>query len=123
MYRPPSCLSTLKTHVQRVNHRIALYKHADKPILEKAKPYVDGLTMECWNRCGSAILSYQTHWLIFWTLVTVKGKKSGRIKTRTNLILTISVNGVLKIIMLKPVSGYGAAPQKRSFWLAIYLDQ
>ena len=28
-----------------------------------------GLRMECWNRCGPAVLRYQTHWLIFWTLI------------------------------------------------------
>jgi len=38
--------------------------------------------MECWNRCGPAVLRYQTHWLIFWTLVIVKRKKKSRRKTR-----------------------------------------
>ena len=51
--------------------------------------------MHCWNRCGRAILSHQTNWLIFWTLVIVKRKKRRRrkrSKTTTSLTLTISVN-------------------------------
>ena len=37
--------------------------------------------MECWNRCAPAVLRYQIHWLIFWTLVIEKRKKRRR-KTR-----------------------------------------
>ena len=69
-----------------------------------------GLTMDCWNRCGPAVLSYQTHWLISGTPVIVKSKKIMR-KTRTSLTLTISVmvvammNDVLTIIILTPMKG------------------
>jgi len=40
--RLPLCYSTLKPHVQRVNHRIALYKWAHQAIVEKPKPYEEG---------------------------------------------------------------------------------
>ncbi len=40
--RLPPCHSALKPHVQRVNHRVALYKQADEPILCTPKPYEDG---------------------------------------------------------------------------------
>ena len=40
--RLPSCHSALKPNLQRLNHRVALYKGADESILEKAKPYDDG---------------------------------------------------------------------------------
>ena len=35
--RLPPCHSALKPHVQRVNDRVALYKRAEEPILEKAE--------------------------------------------------------------------------------------
>ena len=38
--------------------------------------------MEHWYQCGPAVLRYQIHWLIFWTLVIVKKKKSRRKKSR-----------------------------------------
>ena len=38
--------------------------------------------MECWKRCGPAVLHYQIHWSIFWTLVIVKKKNRRRRKTR-----------------------------------------
>ena len=38
----PPCHSALKPHLQRVNHRVVLYKRADESILEKPKPYDDG---------------------------------------------------------------------------------
>ena len=34
----PRCHSALKPHLQRVKHRVALYKRADESILEKTKP-------------------------------------------------------------------------------------
>ena len=37
--RLPSCHSILKPHLQRVNHRVALYNHADESILEKPNSY------------------------------------------------------------------------------------
>ena len=37
--RLPPCYSALKPHVQRVNHRVALYKQAHQAIVEKPKPY------------------------------------------------------------------------------------
>jgi len=40
--RLPQFHSALKPHVQRVNHRVALYKRADEAILEKPKPYDEG---------------------------------------------------------------------------------
>ena len=38
----PPCCSVLKPHVQRVNHRVALYKRAHQAIVEKPKPYEEG---------------------------------------------------------------------------------
>ena len=40
--RPPPSYSALKPHVQRVNHRVVLYKRAHQTILEKPKPYEEG---------------------------------------------------------------------------------
>ena len=40
--RLPPCHPALKPHIQRVNHRVALYKRADESILEKPNPYDDG---------------------------------------------------------------------------------
>ena len=37
----PTCHSALKPHVQRVNHRVALYKRANTFILETPKHYDD----------------------------------------------------------------------------------
>jgi len=51
--RLPPCHSVLKPHIQRVNHRVALYKRADESILEKSKPYDDG---QGWIRFESGLL-------------------------------------------------------------------
>ena len=40
--RCPLCHSALKPHLQRVNHRVALYNRADESIQEKPNPYDDG---------------------------------------------------------------------------------
>ena len=40
--RLPPCQSALKPHIQRVNHRAALYNQANEAILEKPNPYDDG---------------------------------------------------------------------------------
>ena len=40
--RLPPCQSALKQHIQRMNHRAALYKRANEAILEKPNPYDDG---------------------------------------------------------------------------------
>ena len=40
--RLPPCQSALKPHIQRVNHRAALYKRANEAILEKPNQYDDG---------------------------------------------------------------------------------
>ena len=42
LVRLPPCHSTLKPHLQRVDHRVALCKRAEEAILEKPKPYDDG---------------------------------------------------------------------------------
>ena len=93
LYRLPPC------------HTV-LYRRADEPILKKPKPNVVG---QGWMRTDDGVsepVSFcETHWLIFWTMVIVKRKIMRRIKTKTNVILTISVDGILKIIILKPVSG------------------
>uniref|UniRef100_UPI00358EE7FF uncharacterized protein n=1 Tax=Myxine glutinosa TaxID=7769 RepID=UPI00358EE7FF len=60
--RLPPCHSALKPHVQRVNHRVALYKRADEAILEKPKPYdegqgwmrTDGVLKSVWS-CGPVL--------------------------------------------------------------------
>ena len=64
--RLPPCYSALKPHVQRVNHRVALYKRAYQAILEKPKPYEEGqgwlrndsnnMLKPIWS-CGSILLS------------------------------------------------------------------
>ena len=51
--RLPPCQSALKQHVNRVNHRICLYKRADIPILEKPKPYDQG---QGWTRTNEGVL-------------------------------------------------------------------
>ena len=51
--RLPPCHSALKPHIQRVNHRVALYKRADEPILEKPKPYDEG---QGWMRSDEGVL-------------------------------------------------------------------
>ncbi|KAK7114404.1 hypothetical protein V1264_000467 [Littorina saxatilis] len=40
----PPCQSALMPHIQRVNHRVALYKRAHEGILERPKPYDQGWT-------------------------------------------------------------------------------
>ena len=37
--RIPPCLNSLLPHLQRVNHRVACYKRAHEPIVERPKPY------------------------------------------------------------------------------------
>ncbi|KAG8011135.1 hypothetical protein GBF38_005801 [Nibea albiflora] len=49
----PPCHSALKPHVQCVNHRVALYKRADEPILEKPKPYDEG---QGWMKTDEGVL-------------------------------------------------------------------
>lgn len=51
--RLPPCLSALKPHIQRVNHRTALYKRAHQSIVEKPKPYDEG---QGWLRTAEGIL-------------------------------------------------------------------
>ena len=51
--RLPPCRSALKPHIQRVNHRTALYKRAHVPIVEKPKPYDEG---QGWVRTTEGIL-------------------------------------------------------------------
>uniref|UniRef100_UPI00358F4B42 putative helicase MOV-10 n=1 Tax=Myxine glutinosa TaxID=7769 RepID=UPI00358F4B42 len=58
----PPCHSALKPHVQRVNHRVALFKRAHKPRIEKPKPdsegqgwtLIDGLLEPVWS-CGPVL--------------------------------------------------------------------
>uniref|UniRef100_UPI00358E214A uncharacterized protein n=1 Tax=Myxine glutinosa TaxID=7769 RepID=UPI00358E214A len=50
--RLPPCQSALKPHIQRVNHRVALYKRADQPIIEKPKPYEE----QGWIRTDEGLL-------------------------------------------------------------------
>ena len=40
--RLPPRHSALKGHLQRLNHCVALYKHADESFLKKSIPYDDG---------------------------------------------------------------------------------
>lgn len=51
--RLPPCHSALKPHIQRVNHRVALYKRADEAIIEKPKPYADG---QGWKKTDGGVL-------------------------------------------------------------------
>ena len=40
--RLPPCQSSLQPHIDRVNHRLAIYKRADQPIFWTPKPYDQG---------------------------------------------------------------------------------
>ena len=51
--RLPPCRSALKPHIQRVNHRTALYKRAHEPSVEKPKPYDEG---QGWMRTAKGVL-------------------------------------------------------------------
>lgn len=51
--RLPPCHSALKPHIQRVNHRVALYKRANEGILERPKPYDDE---QGWMRTDDGVL-------------------------------------------------------------------
>jgi hypothetical protein len=51
--RLPPCQSALEPHVQRVNYRVALYKRADQPLLEKPKPYDE---RQGWIRTDQGVL-------------------------------------------------------------------
>ena len=51
--RLPPCRSALKPHIQRVNHRTALYKRAHEPSVEKPKPYDEG---QGWMRTAEGVL-------------------------------------------------------------------
>ena len=51
--RLPPCRSALKPHIQRVNHRTALYKRAHGPIVEKPKSYDEG---QGWMRTAEGVL-------------------------------------------------------------------
>ena len=46
-------IDEMKPHLQRLNHRVALYKRADEAILEKSKPYDDG---QGWIRTEDGVL-------------------------------------------------------------------
>ncbi|KAK5923027.1 hypothetical protein CgunFtcFv8_000033 [Champsocephalus gunnari] len=50
--RLPPCYDALKPHVQRVNHRVALYKRSDESILEKPNPYDEE---QGWMRTGGVL--------------------------------------------------------------------
>ena len=51
--RLPPCRAALKPHIQRVNHRTALYKRAHEPIVEKPNPYDEG---QGWMRTAEGVL-------------------------------------------------------------------
>ena len=53
LVRFPPCHSALKPYLQRLNHHVALYKHADEAILAKLKPYHDG---QGWIRTEDGVL-------------------------------------------------------------------
>lgn len=42
MVRLPPCQDSLIPHIQRVNHRVACYRHAAEPFFERPKPYDEG---------------------------------------------------------------------------------
>ena len=63
LVRFPPCHSAFKPHLQRLNHHVALYKHADEDILAKLEPYddgpgwirtEDGVVEPMWS-CGAAL--------------------------------------------------------------------
>lgn len=51
--RLPPCLSALRQHVYRVNHRVCLYKRANIPIVEKPNPYNPE---QGWTRTNEGVL-------------------------------------------------------------------
>ncbi|KAK7089149.1 hypothetical protein V1264_024806 [Littorina saxatilis] len=51
--RMPPCQSALMPHIQRVNHRVALYKRAHEGILERPKPYDQG---QGWTKNADGVL-------------------------------------------------------------------
>ena len=51
--RLPPCHPALKPHLQRVNHRVALYKRAGESILEKPNHYDNG---QGWIRTEDGVL-------------------------------------------------------------------
>ncbi len=50
---PPGYYAALKPHIQRVNHRAALYKRAHEQIPEKPKPYED---KQGWTKTSDGIV-------------------------------------------------------------------
>ena len=51
--RLPPCRDNLVPHINRVNHRLATYKQADKPIFWSPKPYDPG---QGWQKTEEGIL-------------------------------------------------------------------
>ncbi|XP_066971842.1 uncharacterized protein [Macrobrachium rosenbergii] len=51
--RLPPCQAALIPHIQRANHRAAIYKRADDPILEAPQPHADG---QGWMKTENGIL-------------------------------------------------------------------
>ncbi|KAK7102311.1 hypothetical protein V1264_020548 [Littorina saxatilis] len=51
--RMPPCQSALMPHIQRVNHRVALYKRAHEGIQERPKPYDQG---QGWTKNADGVL-------------------------------------------------------------------
>ncbi|KAK7114521.1 hypothetical protein V1264_000575 [Littorina saxatilis] len=49
----PPCQSALMPHIQRVNHRVVLYKRACEGILERPKPYDQG---QGWSKHADSVL-------------------------------------------------------------------
>jgi len=99
--RLPPCHPALKPHLQRVNHRVVLYKRADESILEKPNPSDDG---QVWIRIEDGVLAGVVprfcvtkltgwspgHW---WSW---RGRRGGGGKRgRTSLTLTISVKAMV----------------------------
>ena len=51
--RLPPCRDNLVPHINRVNHRLAIYKRADKPVFSCPKPYDPG---QGWEKNETGIL-------------------------------------------------------------------
>ena len=49
----PPCRDSLITHIERVNHRLANYKHAVTPVFWRPKPYDPG---QGWEKTADGIL-------------------------------------------------------------------
>ena len=129
--RLPPCQSAWKPHLQRLNHRVALYKRIHPGKIKTLRWWVRVDKDWRWSVVIGVVMwcsvTKLTDWSsgIWWSW---RGRRRGGGEKRwwTGLTLTISVKMMVKMIYtyrMKPMRGWGAAAKKRSLWLAIYPNQ